>query len=113
MTYQELRDKIITTSHRKDLVNVTPSFIEDARVTINYRLGLALAPLSNPDDTNEILTANPLLYFYPAMKGLYEYIVELENAAYYDTLWQAQAAQHFVTAPGTTPLTITPEVPAP
>ena len=113
MTYDELKAKIIATSHRKDLTNAVPGFVEDARQLLNYRLGLALQPLENGTDTNEILTANYLLYFYPAMKALYEYIVEIETATYYEGLYQVQAAAHFITAPGTEPLVITPECPAP
>lgn len=109
MTYDELKAKMIATSHRKDLTNAVPGFIEDARVMLNYRLGLALQPLVAGTDTNELLTANPLLYFYPAMKALYEYIVEIETASYYDQLYQGQVSNHYVTAPDTTPLTITPE----
>jgi len=113
MTYEQLQAKIVATSHRKDLTAQIPGFVEDARVLLNYRLGLALVPLVNPTDTNDLLTANPLLYFYPAMKALYEYIVEIETASYYNQLYQEQAANHYVTATGTTPLVITPENPSP
>lgn len=113
MNYQQLQDKIIAQSHRKDMAAKVPGFIEDARVMLNYRLGLELAPLELADDTNEVLTANHLLYYCAAMKALYEFIFEFETASYFYTMWQDQVAEHFVNAPGTVPLVITPEEPAP
>lgn len=113
MTHQELVDKIRLTSHRNDLAAMIPLFIEDARALLQYRLGISLLPLQYADSTNEILQENWLLYFYPSMKALYEYIVEIETAAYYDGLYQGQVDEYFVKRRNTTPLTITPEVPAP
>lgn len=113
MNYQQLQDKIVATAHRKDMVPRAPDFIEDARVRLNYRLGLELVPLVLPDDTNDILTANWLLYFYPAMKALYEFIVELDTAAVYEGLYMQEVGNHYVTAPGTEALVIKPECPIP
>lgn len=113
MTYEELCNKILATSHRRDLTDQVQGFVDDARVLLNYRLGLTLPKLGPADDTNEILLSNHLLLFYPAMKALYEYIVEIETAAYYDQLYQGAVADYFINRAGTTPLTITPEVPAP
>lgn len=113
MTYAELQTRMIDQSHRKDMTTRAPQFIEDARNAINYRLSLALPALVNPDDTNEVLTANYLIYFYRAMQSLFEFIVEFETAQIYEALYQAQVGAYYTTAPGTTPLTITPECPAP
>jgi len=95
------------------MVARAPGFIEDARVQLNYRLTLDLQPLVLPTDTNDVLTANWLLYFYPAMAKLYEFIVEFETAAMYDSLFQREANAYYTTAPGTEPVSITPECPAP
>jgi hypothetical protein len=113
MNYLQLVDKIVAVSHRKDLRAQVPQFVEDAQQQINDRLGLALVPFNAGTDTDPVLTEQPLLYFYPAMKSLYENIIEFETATYYDNLFQRQADAFYITAPGTTPLTITPEVPAP
>lgn len=113
MNYQELVDKIVKTSHRKDLAATIPLFVEDARTKINDRLGLELAPFLGGTETNEVLDNHPLLYFYPAMQALYEYIVEFEGASYYHNLFIEQADAFHVTATGTTPLVITPEEPTP
>jgi hypothetical protein len=113
MTYAELQAKIKDQSHRKDMDARIPGFIDDARNRINSRLGLALAPLVNPDDTNDVLTNNDLLYFYPACQAMYEFIGEFETASYFQNKWQGQADGYYVTRTGTTPLVITPENPAP
>lgn len=113
MTYLELQNKIIDQSHRKDMAARVPQFIDDARVLINYRLSLELAPFTMPDETNEVLDSNHLLYFYPAMKALYEFIFEFETANYFDMLWQNLASDYYVNREGTEPVVITPEVPAP
>jgi len=113
MTFTELCDKIERTSHRKDMGTQIPLFVNDARVMLNYRLGLAMPALQAPADTNEILQTNWLLFFYPSMKALYEYIVEIETAAYYDQLYQDQVSSYYTTRAGTTPLVVTPENPAP
>lgn len=113
MTYQELQTKMIDMSHRKDMTARVPGFIEDARVRLNSRLGLELVPLVAPTDTNDILTENYLLYYYAAMQSLYEFIVEYETASYFDGQFNRQADNFYVTAPGTTPLVITPEGPTP
>lgn len=113
MTYAELQQKMVLISHRKDMNVLVLGFISDAQQRVNQRLGLDLPPLVNDSDTDEILTNNYLLYFYPAMKALYEYIIELETASYYESLYQQEADGYYVTRTGTTPLTITPEVPAP
>ena len=113
MNYAELQAKIIDQSHRKDMANRVPGFIDDARLRINNRLGLALEPLVNPDDTNDVLTDNDLLYFYPALQALYEFIGEFETASYFQNKWQGQADGYYVTRAGTDPLVIIPENPAP
>lgn len=113
MNYQELQAKIIDQSHRKDMTNRVPGFIEDARSRINMRLGLELQPLAAPDDTNDVLTNDYLLYFYPALQALYEFIAEYETAAYFQNKWEGQANGYHTTRAGTEPLAITPEVPAP
>lgn len=113
MTYAELQADIADRSHRKDMAARIPKFIESARVRINYRLTLELVPFTAPDDTNDILTGNPLLYFYPAMQGLFEFIEEFESASYYNQMFDNQIAAYYVTRSGTEPLTVTPEVSPP
>lgn len=113
MNYQELQAKMVDLSHRKDMGTRIPGFIEDARDRLQLRLGLTLTPFVEPTDTNEILEQNWLLYFYPAMKSLYEFIIEMETALYYERMYEGQVDQYFITRQGTTPLTITPECPAP
>lgn len=111
--YQQLQADMVALSHRKDMAVRAPGFIEQARKRINQRLGLTLAPFVNPTDTNEVLDENALIYFYPAMKALYEFIVELDTASYYEGLYQQEADGFYIKAAGTEPLTITAEVPAP
>lgn len=113
MNYGELKAKIIDQSHRKDMAGRVAGFIDDARLRINFRLSKNLAPLMADSDTDEILQENDLLYFYPAMQSLYEFIYEFETAAYFQNKWEGQASGYYLTRAGTTPLAITPEVPAP
>lgn len=113
MNYAELKAKIIDQSHRKDMANRVAGFIDDARLRINNRLGLALVPLTADTDTDEILTENDLLYFYPSMQALFEFVGEYETASYFQNKWDGQADGYYVTRAGTDPLVITPEVPAP
>lgn len=113
MNYGELQAKIIDQSHRKDMAARVPQFIEDARVILNYRLSLDLAPFSAPEDTNDLLTGNWLLYFYPAMKALHEFILEFETASYWDAMYQEQAGAYYTTRKGQETLVITPEEPMP
>lgn len=113
MNYGELQAKIIDQSHRKDMTARVPQFIEDARVILNYRLSLELAPLVLADDTNEVLTTNWLLYFYPAMKALHEFILEFETASYFDAMYQGQVSEYYVNRKGQDALVITPEEPMP
>lgn len=113
MNYGELKAKIKDQSHRKDLDARIPSFVDDARNRLNYRLTLELVPLSADTDTDAILTDNPLLYFYAAMQALYEFIFEYETASYFNGRFIEQCDMHYVTAPGTEPIAITPEEPTP
>lgn len=114
MTYKELQDKMIAQSHRKDMAGLVPRFInEDARTRLNMRLGLALVPFTADADTNDILDAWPLLYFYAGMVALYNFIIEMETADYFESLYRAEVDSYYITRAGTEPLTITPEVPAP
>jgi len=113
MTFDQLQTKIIAKAHRKDLSAQCPGFIEDARIHINGRLTLNLAPLVNPTDTNEVLTAQPLLYFYAGLQSLYEWIEEYETATYFNGLFNVVADRFYVTAPGTEPLVMKSENPAP
>lgn len=113
MTYAQLRAKMIDQSHRKDMVARVPEFIEDARTRLNMRLGIALLPFINDDDTNDVLTRFPLLYFYAGMVALYNFIIEMETADYFEQLYRAEVDSYYITRAGTEPLTITPEVPAP
>lgn len=113
MTYAELQAKIIDQSHRKDQAQRVPGYIDDARTRLNLRLGLALVPLVNDTDTNEILTDWPLLYFYPAMRELYNFIIEMETANYFEQLYLNEVDRYYITRAGTEPLVITPEGPTP
>lgn len=113
MTYDQLTQRLILQSHRSDLSNNIPGFVEDARMKINQRLGLELVPMSASSDTNDVMLNNYLLYFYGALVSLYQYIVEMETADYFDQLFWQQCDSWHVTATGTTPLTIEPENPAP
>lgn len=109
MTYLELRNKIIATSHRKDLTALVPQFVDDARTLINERLGLQLVPLVADDATDDVLDRFPTIYFYAAMAALYEYIVEFETATYYLNRFGFQCDGYYITASGTEPLVIKPE----
>ena len=113
MNYGELKAKIIDQSHRKDMAGRVAGFVDDARIRINMRLGLSLAPLAADTDTDVILTENDLMYFYLALQSLYEFISEFETASYYQGKWEGQADHYYLTRAGTTPLVITPENPAP
>lgn len=113
MTYDQLKLRLTLQSHRSDLANNLPGFIEDARMKINQRLGLALNPMVNGTDENEVMLKNYLLYYYGALESLYNHIIEMETANYFAQLFEVQADGWYVTASGTTPLTITPENPAP
>jgi hypothetical protein len=113
MNFGELKAKIIDQSHRKDMSSRVAGFIDDARERINFRLSKQLVAFVDDTDTNEVLTENYLLYFYPALQALYEFIYEFETASYFQNKWEGQANGYYVTRAGTEPLTITPEVPAP
>lgn len=113
MNYLELRTKIVDQAHRKDMNARVPGFIEDARTRINLRLGLALEPLVADTDTNEILADWWPLYFYAAMVALYEFIIEMETATYFDNRYQEYLASYYITRAGQESLTITPEEPMP
>lgn len=113
MTYLQLKNRLTWQSHRSDLTNMLPSFVEDARMKINQRLGLELIPLVSDGDENEVMLKNYLLYYYAALESLYNHIIEMETANYFAQLFEVQADGWYVTASGTEPLTITPENPAP
>lgn len=113
MNFGELKAKIIDQSHRKDMANRVAGFIDDARLRINFRLSKELVAFVDDTDTNEVLTENYLLYFYPALQQLYEFIYEFETASYYQNKWEGQAGAYYTTKAGTTPIAITPENPAP
>lgn len=113
MTYKELQDRMIAQSHRKDMATRIPGFIDDARGMLNYRLSLELAPFVNDDDTNDILTDNWLLYYYAAMRMLYEFIYEFETAMYFDQQYQYEMSNYYINRKGQDPLAITPQEPLP
>lgn len=113
MNFGELKTKVIDASHRKDMTSRVAQFIDDARVSINYRLTLELVPFAADEDTNEVLTSNQLLYFYAAMKRLHEFILEFETASYWAAMYEDQVSMYYVTRAGTEPLQVTPEEPMP
>lgn len=112
MTYQELQDRLIYASHRKDLTTKVPQFIADAQTEISQRLTLTLAPFVNPDDTDEVLTSAPMLYFYAALAQLWESVMEFEAASYAWNRYDAELSNYYINAPGTAALVITPEEPS-
>lgn len=113
MNYGELKARLKSLSHRKDLDTQLPYFIDDARIRLNFRLGLDLAPFINDADTNATLDLNPLLYLYAAMQALLEHILEFESAEYFHTVWLREVEGYYTTRAGTEPLVITPEEPTP
>lgn len=113
MNYGQLKALIKDATHRKDMDARIPQFVDDARVMLNDRLGLALVPLSADSSTDTVLTGNHLLYFYAAMRSFYLFIKEHETAATYSQLWDQQIENYWINRAGTEPLVITPEEPAP
>lgn len=108
MTFQELYDKIADKVHRKDMQARIPKFVDDARVMINMRLGLTLTTPASPDDTDEILTDWPLLYYYAALGEQYEFIEEYETGSYFGAKWEREVDRYYITRAGTEPLVIVP-----
>lgn len=113
MTFADLYEKMADKSHRTDMAARIPKFVDDARTMLNLRLGLTLAPPADPDDTDEILSEWPLLYYYAAMGELYEFVEEYETGSYFAAKWEREIDRFYVTRLGTVPLVITPEEPMP
>lgn len=99
MTNLDLKNWIVSISHRSDLGPVLQRFIADATALINLRFNLALAPLLADTDTNPVLELHPLLYQYAAARALYEFTNNGENATYYGDRWNALADAVNVTNP--------------
>jgi hypothetical protein len=98
MTYGQLKTRLAAVSHRTDLTASLPDFVEDARIKLNGRFGLTLAPFTADTDTNTVLTNFPLLYLYAALQSLYEHLNNGDNAGYYKGLFDEQCSMQNVTA---------------
>jgi hypothetical protein len=72
--------------------------VEDARIKLNSRFGLTLAPFVADTDTNTVLTNFPLLYLYAALQALYEHLNNGDNAGYYKGLFDEQCSLQNITA---------------
>jgi hypothetical protein len=98
MTYGQLKARLVSVSHRTDLTASLPDFVEDARIKLNSRFGLTLAPFVADTDTNTVLTNFPLLYLYASLQALYEHLNNGDNAGYYKGLFDEQCSLQNITA---------------
>lgn len=98
MTNLELQNYIIGKIHRTDLATTVPTFIEAARIKINRRFGLSLAPLTNDSSTNAVLTDWPDLYQFESLRAAYEWLNDGDNATYYGQRFEQECANQNLTA---------------
>ena len=101
MNNQQLKQRLAGISHRSDLTNQLPLFVQDATERINRRFNLTLPELVSDLDTNAVLTQFPLLYVYSASSSMFEYLNNGENAMYYDNKWEVECDRQNVLSPYT------------
>lgn len=97
----QLKQRLAGISHRSDLTNQLPLFVQDATERINRRFNLTLPNLVSDQDTNDVLTQFPLLYVYSASSSMFEYLNNGENAMYYDNKWEVECDRQNVLSPYT------------
>lgn len=93
MNRQGLRDMIINESHRSDMGGEVDAFIDRAHEVVQARFGVQLALGQDAADSNTVLGAYPLLYFYPAMRRFAEHIRDWEEAVHWDDLFIKEASR--------------------
>lgn len=97
MNYGELKTRLAQIAHRSDLSSQMENFTQDATEKINRRFGLALAPLVEDSDANDVIKNWPLLYLYAALQSLNEFVNNGDNATYFGTLWENEANRQNIT----------------
>ena len=111
MNYADLKTRLSMTCHRVFKDTEYFSFTADATERINRRLNLQLVTPVADADTNEVLTAYPLLYVYAALIAAYEHLNNGDNATYYEQAWQEECAgQNITQAASTDPYATEPPV---
>lgn len=93
MNRQGLRDMIISESHRSDMAGKVDAFIDRAHEVVQARFGIELALGQDANDSNSVLGAYPLLYFYPAMRRFAEHIRDWDEAVHWDNLFIKEASR--------------------
>ena len=71
MNNGELKNKLVSYSHRGDLNTVTQGFVNTTSERLNQRFGLSLSPMNVATDSNDVIANHgESLYFYGAMREL-------------------------------------------
>ena len=87
MNYSEMQTLVKEYSHRNDLDDEIPGFIQRAAEQIGRRFGIMPAALVNPGDTNSTLDQHPQHNLYAALRELAIFTADLDATVHYEGLW--------------------------
>ncbi len=90
MNYGELKKQIIDLSHRTDLEDEVPLFIQRCGERLGRRFGFMPTPLVADTDTNSILTTHSSLYLYGSLREVHVYTNYADGITAFETLFQLE-----------------------
>lgn len=93
MNYGELKAQIESWSHRTDLEEKIPEFIQNAGQRIGRRFGVMPFPMVLDTDTNSVLDVHSDLYLYASLREMMIFTENAPAAQAYETLYQAEVKQ--------------------
>jgi len=94
MTLQDMKDRIASILHRKDLTAQMDGFISDAQLRMQRRFGIEFAAI------DPVPARTELMFLYAALSSAYEHLNNGDNAKYYDNKFELEADRQNVLDPG-------------
>lgn len=95
MTLQDLKDRIASITHRKDLSAQMNDFISDAQLRMQRRFGITFAAI------DPVPARTEMMFLYAALQSAYEHLNNGDNAKYYADKFELEADRQNVLDPGT------------
>jgi len=88
MNYKQLKEAIVSWTHRSDLNGDISTFVANTTVRLNDRFGVSLGPLIADDDTNVLLEEHAVLYLYGSLREQAIWSHNLVASQAYEALYQ-------------------------
>ena len=93
MNYGEIKAQIKEWSHRTDLDQKIPEFINNTSQRLGRRFGVMPYPLVLDTDTNSLLKVHSNLYLYGALREMMVFTENAPGAQAYEFLYQGEVKE--------------------